>query len=182
MHCQAGISRSPTVVIAYLMSRTNLEMNEAYNRVKQKRPIIGPNLIFMSQLQEYDINLHSTNKPTKNSVVTPINVMHIPTTNVNSVKSMQPAAATSVPPINTKTTQIEVQHFSRSNCNDKKSNSENNSPDIVVANATSSYYKLSQFSSSSSSSSLSSNVNNNNNNCINNQSSSGENKSILVFN
>lgn len=54
VHCQAGISRSPTIVIAYLMKKQNLSMNDAYNLVSDKRKIIGPNLLFMSQLSEYD--------------------------------------------------------------------------------------------------------------------------------
>lgn len=57
VHCQAGISRSPTIVIAYLMKITKLSMNSAYNEVKDKRVIIGPNIIFLSQLYDYEKNL-----------------------------------------------------------------------------------------------------------------------------
>ena len=59
VHCQAGISRSPTIVIAYLMKKHNLKFNEAYNKVRDLRPIIAPNLIFMSQLMDYDAKLES---------------------------------------------------------------------------------------------------------------------------
>jgi len=64
VHCQAGISRSPTIIIAYLMSRFNLTMNDAYNQVKEQRPIISPNLIFMSQLMDYGAKL-ACNNPTQ---------------------------------------------------------------------------------------------------------------------
>jgi protein-tyrosine phosphatase len=65
VHCAAGMSRSATVVIAYLMWKKQMLLNEAINFVKKKRPIISPNLNFMRQLQtfqellikkDYDIN------------------------------------------------------------------------------------------------------------------------------
>lgn len=58
VHCQAGISRSPTIVIAYLMYKYNLSMNDAYSKVKDIRPIVAPNLIFMSQLMDYEAKLN----------------------------------------------------------------------------------------------------------------------------
>ena len=54
VHCQAGISRSPTLVIAYLMKEYAKSMDEAYGMVRNKRSIIAPNLIFMSQLMDFD--------------------------------------------------------------------------------------------------------------------------------
>lgn len=62
VHCQAGISRSPTIVIAYLMKKLNKSMNDAYNLVSDKRKIIGPNLLFMSQLSDYDDELAQARK------------------------------------------------------------------------------------------------------------------------
>ena len=59
VHCQAGISRSPTIVIAYLMNKMQMRMNDAYNMVRDKRPIIAPNLVFMSQLMDYEVKLSS---------------------------------------------------------------------------------------------------------------------------
>lgn len=56
VHCQAGISRSPTIVIAYLMKKLQMSMNEAYAQVREKRSIIAPNLIFMSQLMDFEEN------------------------------------------------------------------------------------------------------------------------------
>lgn len=54
VHCQAGISRSPTIVIAYLMKKFNLKLDDAYSQVRSKRPIISPNLVFYSQLMDYE--------------------------------------------------------------------------------------------------------------------------------
>jgi len=54
IHCQAGISRSPTLSIAYLMKNYLMTMADAYKFVKTKRSIISPNLNFMGQLWEFE--------------------------------------------------------------------------------------------------------------------------------
>lgn len=51
VHCNAGVSRSATVVIAYLMLVENFNYIEAYDYVKQARNCINPNLGFVKQLQ-----------------------------------------------------------------------------------------------------------------------------------
>lgn len=61
VHCQAGISRSPTIAVAYIMKNNpSLSLAEAYKFVKAKRSIISPNLNFMAQLWEYEQILHKT--------------------------------------------------------------------------------------------------------------------------
>jgi hypothetical protein len=42
-------------------------MNDAYNFVREKRSIIGPNLVFMSQLSDFEDRLFKTNKPIRSS-------------------------------------------------------------------------------------------------------------------
>lgn len=54
VHCQAGVSRSPTIAIAYLMARNQQNLSEAFSFVKDRRAIVAPNLNFMGQLLEFD--------------------------------------------------------------------------------------------------------------------------------
>jgi len=61
VHCQAGISRSPTIAVAYLMKNYLMAMAEAYKFVKTRRSIISPNLNFMGQLWEFEQVLRSEN-------------------------------------------------------------------------------------------------------------------------
>jgi protein-tyrosine phosphatase len=50
VHCHAGISRSPSVVLAYLMKWNQLTLYDAWNMVFLKRPIIRPNSGFSKTL------------------------------------------------------------------------------------------------------------------------------------
>lgn len=54
VHCVAGISRSPTIVIAYLMRTLNISLQEALTHVKGKRAIVSPNLDFLVELEQYE--------------------------------------------------------------------------------------------------------------------------------
>ncbi|KAG0700963.1 protein-tyrosine phosphatase-like protein [Suillus ampliporus] len=50
VHCAMGVSRSPTVVCAYLMSTQRLSAHAAIQYVRKRRPKIHPNYGFMKQL------------------------------------------------------------------------------------------------------------------------------------
>lgn len=61
IHCTAGVSRSATLCIAYLMKYHKLSLIESYNYLKLRRPIIKPNCGFFRQLIEYERELFSNN-------------------------------------------------------------------------------------------------------------------------
>eukprot|EP01064_Diplonema_japonicum_P035333 TRINITY_DN763_c12_g1_i1.p1 TRINITY_DN763_c12_g1~~TRINITY_DN763_c12_g1_i1.p1 ORF type:complete len:240 (+),score=39.31 TRINITY_DN763_c12_g1_i1:473-1192(+) len=53
VHCRRGISRSATLVIAYLMKYSNKQLDDAFNYVRDKRSIINPNLGFVLSLETF---------------------------------------------------------------------------------------------------------------------------------
>ncbi len=65
VHCLAGISRSPTLAIAFLMKYMNMKSDNAYQFVKEKRPSISPNFNFLGQLYDYEKQLASSTKQAK---------------------------------------------------------------------------------------------------------------------
>ncbi|XP_076442214.1 dual specificity protein phosphatase 10-like [Babylonia areolata] len=58
IHCHAGVSRSATITIAYILKHTKMAMSDAYKYVKSKRGIISPNFNFLGQLLEYEQDLN----------------------------------------------------------------------------------------------------------------------------
>lgn len=61
VHCQMGVSRSATVIIAYLMKKYRIGYREALDKVRAKR-YVYPNPGFVSQLQKYkDLNFSTLN-------------------------------------------------------------------------------------------------------------------------
>lgn len=57
INCARGISRSGTIVIAYLMFRYSMSLMEAYNFVTSLRPQVRPNSYFRKQLELYEHEL-----------------------------------------------------------------------------------------------------------------------------
>jgi len=57
VHCNAGVSRSATVVIAYVMQKELMSYPVAYEHVKQRRACIKPNAGFVVQLAAYSKEL-----------------------------------------------------------------------------------------------------------------------------
>lgn len=54
VHCRAGMSRSPTIVIAYLMYKNKWGWSQAFDYVYERR-MICPNSGFIRQLKEYEL-------------------------------------------------------------------------------------------------------------------------------
>ncbi|XP_028300630.1 dual specificity protein phosphatase 22-B-like isoform X1 [Gouania willdenowi] len=59
VHCVAGVSRSVTLVVAYVMTVTGRGWVESLAAVRCVRPCAGPNLGFLRQLEEFE-NLQLT--------------------------------------------------------------------------------------------------------------------------
>lgn len=71
VHCAAGISRSATIVCAYLMQKCRLSVEEAINWIKTKRPI-SPNNGFVRQLElfyEMGYKLNANNREFRNYLI-----------------------------------------------------------------------------------------------------------------
>ena len=60
IHCIAGISRSATIICAYLIWKYNMTVDESINKIKQSRNIINPNKYFREQLHNYYNELNNT--------------------------------------------------------------------------------------------------------------------------
>lgn len=55
VHCMAGISRSVSMIVYYLMKKYNYTYDQSIQIVKSARPIANPNDSFKSQLKNYDM-------------------------------------------------------------------------------------------------------------------------------
>ena len=58
VHCHAGVSRSASFVIAYIMKSQKKKYDDALDIVKSKRNKINPNPGFTQQLKEYEKELN----------------------------------------------------------------------------------------------------------------------------
>jgi len=54
VHCRAGVSRSASCVIAYLITYHNMSLHDAFFLVRSRRSIVTPNLGFMEKLGEFE--------------------------------------------------------------------------------------------------------------------------------
>ena len=55
VHCQAGISRSATMVLYYLMKCFGVPLRVAFGHLREKRPSVNPNTRFMRTLSKYSM-------------------------------------------------------------------------------------------------------------------------------
>jgi protein tyrosine phosphatase (PTP) superfamily phosphohydrolase (DUF442 family) len=54
VHCSAGISRSPTLVLAYMIKKNHMKLDEAFHQMRQLRQIVDPNVSFILQLRDWE--------------------------------------------------------------------------------------------------------------------------------
>lgn len=54
IHCQCGVSRSASLIVAYIMRYEKLGLNDAYNKLKETAPDISPNMGLIFQLMEWN--------------------------------------------------------------------------------------------------------------------------------
>lgn len=62
VHCLAGVSRSVTITVAYLMARLSLSLNDAFNLVRARKSNVAPNFHFMEQLHTFERELNLSGK------------------------------------------------------------------------------------------------------------------------
>merc|ERR1712099_24487 len=57
VHCQAGISRSATACLAYLMKEKQMSLDYSFNELRKRREQISPNFAFLGQLKSWEREL-----------------------------------------------------------------------------------------------------------------------------
>ncbi len=58
VHCHAGISRSSTILMAYIMNSQKMGVDKVLDLLKSKRDKVNPNAGFIEQLREYEKELN----------------------------------------------------------------------------------------------------------------------------
>uniref|UniRef100_A0A0G4GRX9 Protein-tyrosine-phosphatase n=1 Tax=Chromera velia CCMP2878 TaxID=1169474 RepID=A0A0G4GRX9_9ALVE len=61
VHCKSGVSRSATIILAFLVAKKGMSLHDAFQALQKARPKICPNLGFMEQLCEFEESV--TGKP-----------------------------------------------------------------------------------------------------------------------
>ncbi|XP_068167761.1 dual specificity protein phosphatase 18 [Antennarius striatus] len=61
VHCNAGVSRSAALCLAYLVKHRGMTLLEAHGRVKSCRPLVRPNRGFWKQLIRFEMELRGCN-------------------------------------------------------------------------------------------------------------------------
>ncbi|XP_017131769.1 dual specificity protein phosphatase 18 [Drosophila elegans] len=60
IHCVAGVSRSASLCLAYLMKHAGMSLRESYQHVQSIRPQVRPNSGFFQQLRRYEQELRGS--------------------------------------------------------------------------------------------------------------------------
>jgi len=66
VHCHGGVSRSTTILIAFMMSYYRLPVHDALSEIKKVRPFAQPNPGFMDQLEMYMFSIQRRIVPLPN--------------------------------------------------------------------------------------------------------------------
>lgn len=69
VHCSYGVSRSTTVVIAYLIRYHEMSFDEALAYTKSKRAVTNPNKGFVTQLRKYHKQINETNQKEEDTIL-----------------------------------------------------------------------------------------------------------------
>ncbi|XKL62262.1 hypothetical protein PGB90_002095 [Kerria lacca] len=81
VHCIAGVSRSTSLCLAYLLKYHEMSLQEAYTYVKRRRPCVRPNNSFFKQLIDFEIENRGI--PSVSMVLDKNNQSYIPNLYVN---------------------------------------------------------------------------------------------------
>ncbi|KAL4462615.1 hypothetical protein ABPG74_000445 [Tetrahymena malaccensis] len=60
IHCEKGVSRSPTIAIAYIMRKEKKILSYVLAKIKEKRKVVEPNGGFIYHLEKYNKQLIKT--------------------------------------------------------------------------------------------------------------------------
>ncbi|XP_002735328.1 dual specificity protein phosphatase 14-like isoform X2 [Saccoglossus kowalevskii] len=85
VHCVAGVSRSASLCMAYLMKHEHLTLKDAHDYIKARRCVIRPNLGFWRQLVNYEYRLFGKNSVT----MIPSNIGWIPSIYEKETRNMR---------------------------------------------------------------------------------------------
>ncbi|XP_030631779.1 dual specificity protein phosphatase 14 [Chanos chanos] len=78
VHCAAGMSRSPALIMAYLMKYKGVTLRQAHNWVLESRPYIRLNAGFWAQLLDYEKKLYGKNTVKVAAPLEPLTVVKQP--------------------------------------------------------------------------------------------------------
>ncbi|EGC29808.1 hypothetical protein DICPUDRAFT_158575 [Dictyostelium purpureum] len=88
VHCRAGISRSSTLILSYLMRYHQMTFKQASDFVQLKRPQILPNPGFRDQLLKYESKLYC------NNILKKQNSSSSPSSSLTTISSPSPSSST----------------------------------------------------------------------------------------
>ncbi|KAL3237580.1 tyrosine/serine/threonine protein phosphatase MSG5 RNJ42_01114 [Nakaseomyces bracarensis] len=91
VHCQCGVSRSASLIVAYLMRYEHLVLNDAYNRLKETAKDISPNMGLIFQLMEFNDMLAASKSSSSTSTMMTSNEedMSLPKYNENRISNIE---------------------------------------------------------------------------------------------